>query len=94
MLSVTPVTWTIGFFTVTAHVAVFPPSSVFTVIVALPAETAVTRPFASTVATALLLLDQVTLLSVASAGVMVAVNCFSSPTVNSNDVWSIATPVT
>ena len=65
--------------TVTAQVAVLlEPSdvvAVLAVIVAVPLDTAVTRPFASTVATDGLLLLQITLLSVAFSGVIVAVSC-------------------
>jgi hypothetical protein len=49
--AVTPVGASGTLFTVTAHVAVKPPSVVVTVIVALPADTAVTRPLELTVAT-------------------------------------------
>jgi len=61
-----------GFTTVTAHLAVFLPSLVVTVIVAVPTFTAVTLPFESTVAISVLLLFQVTALFVASAGETVA----------------------
>jgi hypothetical protein len=54
--------------TVTAHSAVKPPSAVVTVIVAVPADTPVTRPVALTEATAAALDDQVTLGSSASEG--------------------------
>ena len=56
--TVTPVT-NIGF-TVMVDVAVLEPSCVVTVIVAVPTLTPVTRPVALTVATAVLLLLQVT----------------------------------
>ena len=65
MFSFTPVTEVL---TVMLQVAVWPPSTVFTVIVAFPAFTAFTRPVLLTVATAVLLLDQVTALFVAFAG--------------------------
>ena len=55
-------------FTVILQVAVFPPSTVFTVMVAVPFFFAVTRPVALTVATAGLLLVQVTALFEAFAG--------------------------
>ena len=58
--------------TVTSHVAVLPPSSLFAVMVALPALTAVTTPSA-TVATEELLEIQRTFLLSASDGDMVAV---------------------
>lgn len=67
----TPVT---GTTTVTAQVAVFAPSLVITVIVVDPAAFAVTRPEEDTVATAVLLDDQVTDLSVALEGETVAVS--------------------
>jgi hypothetical protein len=61
VFSVTPVTGITGFdVTVTAHVWENPPSTVVTVIIALPAYTPVTRPLDVTVATAVLLLDHVT----------------------------------
>ena len=64
---------------VIAHVAVFAPSSVFTVMVAVPAALAVTTP-PSTVTTAVLLLLHVTFLFVALAGATVAVSVTFSPT--------------
>jgi hypothetical protein len=70
--------------TVTVQVAVLLPSSVLTVIVALPTDTPVTvqvKPFDETVATAVLLLLHVTFLFVVLAGVMVAVNASVPPTV-------------
>ena len=57
----------------TEHVAFLPPSVVMTVIVADPAAFAVTTPDEETVATDVLLDDQVTDLSVALEGVTVAV---------------------
>ena len=60
--------------TVMAHVAVFPPSAVFTVMVADPAAFAVTKPVELTPATDVLLDDQVTDWLVALDGVMVAAN--------------------
>ena len=59
--------------TVTAQVALLPPSAVVTVMVAVPGATAVTTPLALTVATELLLLCQVTFGFVASTGATVAV---------------------
>ena len=73
LLRLTPVTETIGLDTVTEQVAFLPPSLVVTLIVAVPAALAVTRPDAETVATEALLEDQVTDLSVALEGVTVAV---------------------
>ena len=62
--------------TATVQVAVLlEPSAVLTVIVALPFATAVTRPFVSTVATAVLLLVHVTFLFVASLGITLAISC-------------------
>ncbi len=72
--TVTPVTGTTILVTVTAHEAVLAPSCVVAVMVALPAETAVTRPDAFTVAIAGLLELQVIVLFVAFAGETVAVN--------------------
>ena len=68
-----------GIFTVIVLVALLLPSTVVTVIVQVPFATAVTFPFASTVATFVLLDVHVTLLSVASAGATVAVSCTVSP---------------
>ena len=90
----TPVTATVAAFTVTLQVADFPPSFVVTVMVASPAFTAVTLPFLSTVATAVELLDQVTLLSVALEGATVAVSAVVSPSVMSIVCRSRVTPVT
>jgi hypothetical protein len=56
-------------------VAVFAPSCVVTVIVAEPEATAVTSPLVLTLATALLLVDQLTVLLVALVGATVAVSC-------------------
>ena len=62
--------------TVIAHFAdMYDPSAVLAIIVALPSAMAVTRPLLLTDATAGLLLVHVTLLSVASSGVTVAVSC-------------------
>ena len=55
------------------------------VIVAVPAPLAVTKPLLLTDATLLLLLDQLTLLSVALLGETVAVNCLLSPTFSEAD---------
>ena len=79
----TPVT---GTTTVTAQVAVFAPSLVITVIVADPAAFAVTRPEEDTVATEVLLDDQVTDLSVALDGETVAVRVLVLPTFIVNEV--------
>ena len=68
--------------TVTVQEAVLPPSFVVTTITAVPGATAVTLPLASTVATAVLLLVQVTVLSVASLGLTVAIKLPVPPTLN------------
>jgi hypothetical protein len=72
-LRLTPVT-AMGALTVTAHVAVLPPSAVVTVIVAKPTATGVTTPLAETVAIVVSLLVQATFVFVAFAGVIVGVN--------------------
>ena len=87
--SVTEVASTTAGLTVTAQAAVrLLPSLVVAVIVAVPGATAVTRPFASTVATPSLLLVQVTVWSVASSGNTVAASCRVSPSVISAAVLS------
>ena len=69
-----------GMLTVTAQVAVLlEPSAVLAVMVAVPLDTAVTRPVLLTVATDVLLLVHVTLLLVALLGVTVAVSCKVCP---------------
>ena len=73
----TPVTGTV---TVTVQVAVLSPT--LAVMVAVPLPTAVTLPLASTVATEVLELDQVTLLSVAFSGSTVATSVEVPPTCN------------
>ena len=92
MDSATPVTGIT--FTVTEHVAVFPPSEVLTVIVAVPALLAVTVPLEETVATSGLLDAQVTSWSVASEGLTVAMSWELSPLFNVREVLLIDTPVT
>jgi hypothetical protein len=87
----TPVT-AMGF-TVTAQVAVLPPSAVVTVIVADPGATAVTMPFDDTVATALLLLTQLKALFVALEGVIVGTRVSAAPTKRLVDAFN-ETPVT
>ena len=94
LLSVTPVTLTSLLLTVTLHVAVLPPSSVVTVMVASPAFTAVTLPVASTVATAALLDFHVTFLLVAFSGRMVATRVSLPPTRRLVAVLLSFTPVT
>ena len=87
-----------GVLTVTEQLAYFPlPSLASAFMIAVPLETAVTLPLASTVATASLLEDQLTLLSVASAGRTVAVSVNVLPivlkvySVLSNDTLSTGT---
>ena len=89
-LSVTPVTGTVTF---TLQVAVFPPSLVFAVIVAVPAPTAVIFP-PDTVATLLLLVDHVTALFVALDGLTVGVSVCVPFTLREIAVLSSFTPVT
>ena len=91
--NVTPVTGYTLALTVTSQVAVLPPSSVLTVIVALPAFNAVTLPF-DTDATVPLLDVQVTFLFVALSGLTVAVRVSSSPSVRVADDLSNDTDVT
>jgi hypothetical protein len=57
-----------------------PPSTVVTVIVTVPAATAVTRPSSDTEANSSFELLQVTLLLVAVVGATVAINCAVLPT--------------
>jgi hypothetical protein len=90
--TLTPVT-SIGF-TIMTDVAVKLPSAVVTVIVAVPTETPVTRPVALTVATAVLLLLQVTLWLVAFAGAIVAANSWVPPINIEAVVGLTITPVT
>lgn len=79
--------------TVTSHVAVLLPSAVVTVIVALPAETAVTTPL-ETVATDVFNDVQVTVLLVAFSGATVAVKVSVAPTSSVVSVLFKLTPVT
>jgi hypothetical protein len=80
--------------TVTVQVAVLPPSEVVTVIVADPGATAVTVPFSDTVATAVLLLLQLTALLVALVGVMVAIRVSEAPALRLREFLFNVTPVT
>jgi hypothetical protein len=59
--------------TLTEHVAVLLPSTVVTVMIALPGDTAVTKPFDDTVATDEALVLHVTFLLVALVGATVAI---------------------
>jgi hypothetical protein len=78
----TPVTGTEAAVTVTLQVAVLLPSTVVTVIIALPAPMKLTTPAADTVATDELLVDHVTALFVAVDGLMVGVRVTAgAPTV-------------
>jgi hypothetical protein len=79
--------------TLAEQVAVLLPSKVVTVIVALPAETALTVP-PETIATALLLLLHDTFLFVALEGETVALNVWLPPTVKDRLVVLRLTPVT
>ncbi len=93
LFRITPVTGMVFGVTVTEQVAVLPPSTVATVIVAVPAATAITTPFV-TVATEGLLLDQVTSLLVASDGSIVAINVSVLPSISvAADLFRV-TPVT
>ena len=90
--TLTPVT-RIGL-TVMTEVAVKLPSAVVTVIVAVPTDTPVTRPVELTVATAVLLLLQVTFWFVAFAGVIVELSCCVPPINIEAVVGDTLTPVT
>ena len=84
-----------GVGTITTHFAVFAPSTVVTVIVAVPIATACTVPSEATVATLELLLVQITSLTVADAGEITAFNFASgSPTFKEKVLLSVLTPVT
>ena len=74
--------------------AVFPPSAVFAVIVAVPFLTAFTRPVLLTVAIVVLLLDQVTFLFVALEGCGHAASWKVLPALMVFAVELIFTPVT
>ena len=82
--NVTPVTGTAFSVTVTKQVAVYPPSLVVTVMVAVPLLTALTFPLWSTVAIDSLLEVQITFLLVAFVGKIVAFSWAVSPSANSN----------
>ena len=66
--------------TVTTQVAVLLPSCVVTVIVAVPHFWAVITPYASTLATDASLELQIRFVFVEFEGIIVAVNCFNTPT--------------
>ena len=82
-----------SFVTVTEQVAVNPPSSVLTVIVAAPSATAVTTPL-STVATFSSEVLHVTDVTAALEGATVAVKEPVVPTFSSKEVGLTVTPVT
>ena len=94
LFRLTPVTETFAAWTVTVQVAVFDPSVVVTVIVAVPAAFAVTTPLEDTDATEVLLEDHVTDLSVALDGNTVAVKVSVSPTVMERELLFRLTLVT
>ena len=93
-LAVTLFNVTEGRVTVTLQAAVLLPSTVVAVIVAVPAETAVTTPPAETVALALLQLLHVTFWLVALEGAIVGRRVSVSPTVRLADDLFSETPVT
>ena len=87
--------WIIRYFvTVTIHDAVKLPSTVVTVMVAVPSFIPVTLPISSTVATVGLLLDHVTALLVAPKGITEAFNCIICPVEMLISLLSRVTPVT
>ena len=90
---VTPVTGIFLASTVTAHVAVFPPSAVETVMVVVPGLSAVTFP-SDTEATPASEDDQLTALFVALLGETVAVSVSLSPSVKGRVDLLMLTPVT
>ena len=81
--SVTELTLTVGFTTVTLQTADLPPADA--VMLAEPTATAVTSPEGDTVATDALEVDHVTVLSLASDGETVAESLVLSPTASSTD---------
>ena len=87
-----PLTGITFFSTVRAQVALLSPA--LAVMTAVPGAIALTTPLASTVATAVLELLQVTVLSVASAGVTVAVRVRLSPSTSVAEVWLRLMPLT
>ena len=89
-----PVTGITFVVTVTAQVAVLPPSAVLTVMVAVPALTAVTLPVLSTVAMAVAELVQLTDLLAASDGVTVARSWSLVPSTRERVAGLTLTPVT
>ena len=94
LFRLTPVTEIVCALTVTVQVAFLPPSLVVTVIVVEPAAFAVTTPEDVTVATDVLLEDQVTALFVALEGVTVATKVSDEPSYNDMLVLFNEIPVT
>ena len=88
------ITYVFCFVTVTSQVAVLPPSSVVTVIVAVPSATPVTLPELSTVAIDGALLSQVIFLLPALSGSTVADSFIVPPMFTSIESLSKVTPVT
>ena len=80
--------------TVMVLVAVLAPSCVVTVMMAVPGATAVTNPLALTVATAVLLELQLTILFVAFDGETVAVTCCVVAAEMEAEAGETVTPVT
>ena len=75
-------------------VSVKPPSTVVTVILVFPTDSAVTSPLLSTVAILVSLDSQVTEVLVALTGKIVAVSCCVPPSIRILDVGFNSTPVT
>ena len=94
LLSVTPVTKTCVFVTVTAQDAVLFPSAVVTVIVAIPSFIAVTLPSWFTVTIPSLEEVHVTALLVAFSGATIADNVSVLPSTNDMELLLRITPVT
>jgi hypothetical protein len=84
----------LGALTLKVQVAVLPPSTVVTVITALPADTPVTTPLADTEATLEVLLLHVTDLFIAFEGDTVAISVSALPTVRLAELLFRETPVT
>lgn len=83
-----------GTLTVTLHTAIFKPSAVVAVILAIPLPTAFTVPFLVTVATVVLLLFHIIVLFDASAGVIYAFNVTFLPLFNVTEDLLSVTPFT
>jgi hypothetical protein len=94
LFKVTPVTGMLDVATVTVQVAILLPSTVVTVMTALPADTAVTNPFDDTVATEGVLLLHDTFWLVALEGATVAIKVSVPPTVMLVDDLLNVTPIT